>query len=84
MFQRGALNAHSLLAGLISEVRDDGTELNLDLGPTEVVESSAVASTEYLEINRNMSKVRKISVKSGSFFTSLSFLVKMILLKMIL
>lgn len=57
LFQRGALNAHSLLAGLISEVRDDGTELNLDLGPTEVVESSAVASTEYLEINRNMSKV---------------------------
>ncbi len=56
LFQRGALNAHSLLAGLISEVRDDGTELNLDLGPTEVVESSEVASVEYLEISRNMSK----------------------------
>lgn len=56
LLRRGGLNAHSLLAGLISEVRDDGTELNLDLGSIEVVESSEVASVEYLEINRNMSK----------------------------
>lgn len=56
LLRRGGLNAHSLLAGLISEVRDNEAELNLDLGPIEVVESSEVASVEYLEISRNMSK----------------------------